>query len=60
MEKRYQGWWNVNMMGTTAGRYNMKFRKPHIGGRTTYTASLAREKDSTKPLNKILPVNMAT
>jgi hypothetical protein len=47
------------MMGSTAGCYNMKFRKPHIGGRATYTASMAREKDSTKPLNKILPVNMA-
>jgi hypothetical protein len=32
MERRYQGRWNVNMMGdyclTTVGRYIAKFRKP--------------------------------
>jgi hypothetical protein len=40
---------------TTAGRCNAKFRKPQINirGKTTYTASLAREKDSTRPLNTI-------
>jgi hypothetical protein len=38
---------------TTAGRYIVKFRKPHIRGRATYAASPAREKDSTRPLNKI-------
>jgi hypothetical protein len=39
-------WWV-----TTAGRYIAKFRKPHIRG--TPTASQAREKDSTRPPNKI-------
>jgi hypothetical protein len=55
-ERRYQGQWNVNIIATavtTAGRYIAKFRKPHIRGRTTYAASLAREKDNTRPLNKI-------
>jgi hypothetical protein len=30
-----------------------KFQKPHIRRRATYAASLARGKDSTRPLNKI-------
>jgi hypothetical protein len=38
---------------TTAGLYLAKFRKPHIRGRAKYAASLAREKGSTRPLNKI-------
>jgi hypothetical protein len=38
---------------TTDGRYIVKFRKPHIRGRATYAASPAREKDSTRPLNKM-------
>jgi low temperature requirement protein LtrA len=38
---------------TTAGRYIMKFQKPHIRGRATYAALPARKKDSTRPLNKI-------
>jgi hypothetical protein len=37
----------------TAGRYIAKFRKPHISGTATYAALPAREKDSTRPLNKI-------
>jgi hypothetical protein len=38
---------------TTAGRYIVKFRKHHIRGTETYAASPVREKDSTRPLNKI-------
>jgi hypothetical protein len=34
-------------------RYIAKFRKPHIRGRATYAASPAREKESTRPMNKI-------
>jgi hypothetical protein len=41
-------WWV-----TTAGNYIAKFWKPHIRGRSKYAASPAREKDSTRPLNKI-------
>jgi hypothetical protein len=48
MERRHRGRWNVD-----AGRYIAKFRKPHIRGRATYTATPARKKDSTRPLNKI-------
>jgi hypothetical protein len=38
---------------TTAGCYIEQFRKTHIRGRATLAASLARENDSTRPLNKI-------
>jgi hypothetical protein len=38
---------------TTSGCYIVKFWKPHIRGRATYAALPAREKDSTRPLNKI-------
>jgi hypothetical protein len=44
---------------STAGHYIVKFGKPHISGRATYAALLAKEKDSTRKLNKIKPVNMA-
>jgi hypothetical protein len=37
----------------TAGCYIVKFQKPHIRGTATYAASPAREKDSTRQLNKI-------
>jgi hypothetical protein len=53
MERRYQGWWNVNMMGDYCWTPIAKFQKPHIRGRGTYAAPLAREKDSTRPPNKI-------
>jgi hypothetical protein len=43
----------LNWWVTTAGRYIAKFRKPHVRGRATYAASPAKEKDSTRPLNKI-------
>jgi hypothetical protein len=47
-------WWVA-----TAGQYIAKFRKPHVRGSATYASSPAREKDSTRSLNKIVPVNMA-
>jgi hypothetical protein len=31
----------------------MKFWKPHVRGRAIYAALLAREKDSTRSMNKI-------
>jgi hypothetical protein len=38
---------------TIAGCYIAKCRKPHIIGRAPNAASSAREKDNTRPLNKI-------
>jgi hypothetical protein len=38
---------------TAAGRYIAKFWKLYIRGRTTNTALPAREKDSSRALNKI-------
>jgi hypothetical protein len=38
---------------TAAGQYITKLLKPHIRGRATYAALLAREKDSTRTPNKV-------
>jgi hypothetical protein len=40
MEIRYQGQWNVNMMGDYCW---VLHQKPHITGRSTYAASPTRE-----------------
>jgi hypothetical protein len=58
---RLRKWKEDTLVGgmLTAGRYIAKFWKPHIRGTATYAASPAREKDSIRQSNKILPVNMA-
>jgi hypothetical protein len=38
-------WWVTN-----ADRYTAKFRKPHVRGRETYTASPAKEKRQYKAI----------
>jgi hypothetical protein len=38
---------------TTAGHYIVKFWKPHVRERATCADFPVREKDNTRPLNKI-------
>jgi hypothetical protein len=51
--QEYQGRWNVNIMGDYCWTLYREIPETSHKGRATYAASLAREKDSTRPLNKI-------
>jgi hypothetical protein len=46
MERKYQGWWNVNMIGDYCWTLHLEIPKPHIRERVTYANSLARERGS--------------
>jgi hypothetical protein len=52
MERRYQGRWNVNVMGDYCWTLHREIPET-TRGRATYAASPARGKDSTRPVNKI-------
>jgi hypothetical protein len=53
IERRYQGQWNVNMMGDYCWKLHRKILETHVRGRATYTVSLATAIDNTRPMNKI-------
>jgi hypothetical protein len=53
MERRYQGRWNVNMMGDYCWTLHREISETSHEIGATYAASSAREEDSTRPLNKI-------